>query len=109
MIKYYWLVFYNSVCLIGWSFILIRLFVLLFTGYSIPETCDILINSLLVTQTLALFEILHSAMGMTNSKLIPTVMQVFSRLYMSWFIVFGDTVVHYAFIPMLFAWYPCKA
>lgn len=74
--------------------------------YSLTNTYNALLWPLLIVQTMAIAEPIHAAFGFTNSRVLPSLLQVFSRLWMAWVIVFGSrSSVHLSFIFMIMSWY----
>jgi len=86
MISQVYLMLYNFVQILGWSYIGFK-----FVNYGIKkgewdnttyyEECG---QSLKLFQTLAALEILHSAIGIVRSPLMTTIVQIFSRVFVVW-------------------------
>ncbi|WEW61718.1 protein tyrosine phosphatase-like protein [Emydomyces testavorans] len=80
-----YLLLYNALCLTLWTTITLRLFLLLL-ALLLPPTAHLpaihaaFFPLLQVTQSLALLEIVHAAMGIVRAALGTTAMQVASRL-----------------------------
>lgn len=55
----------------------------------VPGLYDNIRLSMLVFQTAALLEVLHSALGLVSSGVMTTLMQVYSRVFIVWAIVEG--------------------
>eukprot|EP00005_Dracoamoeba_jomungandri_P004337 CAMPEP_0174258874 /NCGR_PEP_ID=MMETSP0439-20130205/7793_1 /TAXON_ID=0 /ORGANISM="Stereomyxa ramosa, Strain Chinc5" /LENGTH=221 /DNA_ID=CAMNT_0015342547 /DNA_START=41 /DNA_END=706 /DNA_ORIENTATION=+ len=83
-----YLIFYNAIQVIGWSAILVRLvqYHALETPY---ETAWEAFGDLLcVFQTLAVLEVVNAVLGMVKTPVMTTVIQVASRLLLTWGIAY---------------------
>mmetsp|Transcript_29590 Transcript_29590/g.47073 ORF Transcript_29590/g.47073 Transcript_29590/m.47073 type:complete len:776 (+) Transcript_29590:85-2412(+) len=75
-----YLLFYNLASAIGWALVLFLIIQSLQSGDSGKELWQRLSTTLIIVQSAAFMEILHSALGMVRSPIVPVVMQVGSRL-----------------------------
>ncbi|OAX81807.1 hypothetical protein ACJ72_03849 [Emergomyces africanus] len=82
---------YNTLSLVLWATITVRLISLLVrlvpTGH-VAHIFDALFPLLLFTQSLALMEILHAAVKLVRASPITTAMQVASRILVVWCVMF---------------------
>lgn len=101
-----YLVAYNSLEAALWAVILTRL-IIAGQSYTYSEAHDEVSTLILWVQTSAVLEILHVALGLVQSPLLTTIMQVFSRLLLVWGI---DYLFPYitrtsgAYVSMVIAW-----
>ncbi|KAH8176168.1 protein tyrosine phosphatase-like protein, PTPLA domain-containing protein [Sarocladium implicatum] len=100
-----YLLAYNFNNAVLWGVILLRVLLNVATeGFAAvqPNMSDIVP----FTQTLALLEIAHSAFGLVRAPIFTTVLQVFSRIFIVWFVVypFPQVALHPAYTSMLLAW-----
>ena len=90
--KQTYLLIYNAVCFILWTTITLRLFLLaplLYPSGHLHGVYDALYSPLLTaTQSLALLEILHSAIGLVRAPIATTLLQVTSRLLVVWGVLY---------------------
>lgn len=98
-----YLVAYNLVCCVGWSFVLFECIL------SIQQKSDLWNNVhliLLCTQSLAILEIVHAMVKLVKSPVISTAMQVASRLFCLWGIVYlvPETRHFWGFTMMVTSW-----
>lgn len=114
-----YLIAYNVVSLACWSVILFKTLSLLFTRQPFPNTVSGLINHLrsgydyhhlgswvIWTQTGALLEVVHAALGWVRSSPITVAMQVASRIWLVWGVLARqpETHSHPLFVTMVLAW-----
>lgn len=96
---------YNLSALIGWMLILIMLCLHMLFRTHLTAMYHSLIIPLIVVQSLAILEPVHAMLGITRNRMLPVLMQVSSRLCMTWVIVFWcNTGAHLCFPLMLMAW-----
>ncbi|GAQ80450.1 3-hydroxyacyl-CoA dehydratase PASTICCINO 2 [Klebsormidium nitens] len=87
-VKSIYLILYNMILAGGWTLVLVKAIEALRT--SGPETCiEACIPALQVFQTLAILEIFHSLFGIVRSPLFSNIVQVFSRVFVLWAIVYS--------------------
>jgi len=106
-----YVVLYNVVQVFGWSFILFRLGQFYADGNS-PDRLvtkplyDYLRLPLLIFQTAALLEVVHAMVGLVRSPVMTTLMQVASRIVLTWGIANAVPVAqnHYFLTSMVAAW-----
>ncbi|VDO78687.1 unnamed protein product [Soboliphyme baturini] len=79
-----YLILYNSVLFVGWSVIFAKLLINVFSGISPYLLFPIVARYLKLFQTLAVLEIVHSALHIVRSPILTTAVQVFSRLVILW-------------------------
>ncbi|NXJ06517.1 HACD3 dehydratase, partial [Odontophorus gujanensis] len=85
-----YLIMYNLVQFLGFSWIFVNMTVRLFIlGKSFYDTFHTIADMMYFCQTLALMEILNSLIGLVRSPLIPAVIQVFGRNFIL-FVVLGS-------------------
>ena len=60
-----------------------------YEGGSFDTAFDSIWDALALTQSLAVLEVVHSAVGITRSSFMTTFMQVFSRIFLVWAILYG--------------------
>ncbi|KAI9666835.1 MAG: hypothetical protein M1829_005638 [Trizodia sp. TS-e1964] len=91
---------YNLVSALLWTLILARTLLALASSTPLPTTLP------RVVQTLALLEPLHSLSGLIAAPLPTTLLQIASRLLLTWGIVFPFPALgaHPAYASMLVAW-----
>lgn len=85
-----YLIGYNALCLGLWSIITLRSIFLIPILYTLgkPEgLLDALFTLLKWTQTIALLEIVHAAVGLVRASPITTAMQVSSRILIVWVVL----------------------
>jgi len=97
---------FNIIAALGWSAILLRLIQEFIQGASPIKVWNSLGFTVIVVQTLAFLEIIHSLLRFVSSPLLPTVMQVSSRLFLVWVITSQSLLAqqHYSLYFMLFSW-----
>ncbi|KAG5292574.1 protein tyrosine phosphatase [Histoplasma ohiense] len=90
-----YLVCYNTLSLVLWAIITVRLIfflaLLVPTGH-VAHIFDALFPLLRFTQTLALLEIFHALVKLVRASPITTAMQVASRILVVWFVMFPFSV-----------------
>lgn len=126
-----YLFLYNGVSFALWGYILLSAIRLLATKYVLGDTTiqvssiyAILFPTLLWTQTLAVLEVIHSLLGLVRASFMTTLMQVASRLFVVWPVLFcfgshgyfietigenkaitkSDGLGSYAFVGCIIAW-----
>ena len=85
-----YLVAYNAVCLFLWSIITLRAIFLIPTLAALGKLeglLDALFPFLKWTQTIALLEVVHAAVGLVRASPITTAMQVASRILVVWVVL----------------------
>ncbi|KIW33485.1 uncharacterized protein PV07_00331 [Cladophialophora immunda] len=85
-----YLLAYNAICLGLWSVITLRAVFLIPTLFALGKPqglLDALFPFLKWTQTIALLEILHAAVGLVRASPITTAMQVASRILLVWVVL----------------------
>lgn len=119
-----YLLAYNGVCFLLWTIVTLRALILIPTLSShgkLHGLLDALFPLLKWTQTIALLEIVHAAIGLVRASPVTTAMQVSSRILVVWAVlqrypqivstttswgqvVAGSTTGPIAFSGILFAW-----
>lgn len=101
-----YLVTYNVVQLLGWSYLLARAVAHLASGRPVADLYSDVSTILQVFQTGAVLEILHAATGLVRSSVQVTVQQVFSRIYITWAILhlLPPARLSIGFLLLLVAW-----
>ena len=113
-----YLLLYNLTCLVSWSWVLflcVHHFILSAPTATIsPTPLQIQLqtfyphvsSALYFAQSLALLEILHSLTGLVRAGLLSTLLQVVSRLFLVWGIVYQVPVARTtpSFTTMVLAW-----
>ena len=74
-----YLVAYNSLQTLGWSYLLYQTCCHLAAGKSVSSLYEATSTTLQIFQTAALLEILHAMLGLVRSSVQVTVQQVWSR------------------------------
>ncbi|XP_062520821.1 very-long-chain (3R)-3-hydroxyacyl-CoA dehydratase 2-like [Corticium candelabrum] len=100
---------YNGFLVLGWSVVLWRsaLSLLDYKENGLRTFYADVENSLKVSQTLAVLEIVHAALGLFSSGVFLTAFQVASRLFLLWGVTnLGGLPVqqHYGVVLMVLAW-----
>ena len=80
-----YLMLYNLAAAFGWGYLLFKIANGMQSGLSGKELWNTIGTALIFVQTSAVLEIFHSLLGFVRSPLIPTVLQVGSRLFVLWF------------------------
>ena len=107
MLRQAYLVGFNAVSCVLWTFVLLAT---LKAAYDLHWKDGALYAeigwSLALIQSLAIFEIIHAALGWVRAAVLTTAIQVVSRLFLVWPVLYAHpTVAHHpAFITMCFAW-----
>ncbi|KAI5303717.1 hypothetical protein KEM56_007256, partial [Ascosphaera pollenicola] len=89
-----YLFLYNAVSFSLWGYILVSTIYLLATKYVVSGDIQLssiyatIFPTLLGTQTLAVLEIIHSLLGLVRTSFVTTLMQVASRLFIVWPVLF---------------------
>lgn len=101
--KDHYLLFYNTSLCIGWAWVLQRL---LFALKAHSPTYGAVAMPLQIFQTLAAMEVIHAAVGLVRASAMTTAVQVASRLFVLWGIVYliPDVRTSIAFNLMVAAW-----
>ncbi|PYH80876.1 phosphatase-like protein [Aspergillus uvarum CBS 121591] len=112
-----YLILYNALNFTLWATCTVQGLTHLATGTPLPLIFQKVYPLLLITQSLALLEILHSLAGLVRAPVTTTVMQVASRILLVWGIMYpfqgrivGGTATavtqtgDYAFLGCLTAW-----
>nr|CCA21662.1 conserved hypothetical protein [Albugo laibachii Nc14] len=105
---------YNALCAIGWTTVFLQsvgnIHELWRAQVSWNDVALASWNSvhttLLIVQSLAVLEIVHSAYGLVRSPLFSTTLQVFSRLWLVWGInvLCPPSRSHWGFLVMILSW-----
>jgi len=106
MLTKLYLVSYNTIQFLGWSFLFYQMASHLAGGGPVSELYAATATSLQIFQTGALLEILHAGFGLVRSSVQVTVQQVWSRVYVTWLILhmLPPTQLSIGFPMLLFAW-----
>jgi len=101
-----YLVAYNSIQTLGWSFLLFQMATHLFSGGEVATLYANTKLSLQIFQTGAVLEIFHAIFGLVRSSVQVTTQQVFSRVYVVWAILYmcPTSQLSIGFPLLLFAW-----
>jgi len=101
-----YLLAYNSVQTLGWSYILYQMINHFSKGGDTASLYSQTSSSLQIFQTGAVLEILHAALGLVRSSVQVTLQQVFSRVYVTWAILYmlPPSQLSLGFPLLLFAW-----
>lgn len=104
-----WLILYNAVSAFGWLYLLYQLAQVYFASEPYQQNCHKLAQHtseyLCLLQAAALLEVVHAALGWVRSSVLSTVMQVASRLFVSWVAVReGGVGAHWAYGTMAVSW-----
>jgi len=100
---------YNMLSFAGWGYVLFLLIkTLIDTNGDYTKVYDNIRNELTIVQACAILEILHSLIGFVPSPVFTTTCQVFSRLFVSYYILYytNDPKTYQSpFLPvMVCAW-----
>ena len=86
-----YLIAYNGISFTLWSIVTLRMLLLLVVLYPSGRLHGIYEHLysplLLITQTLAIAEIFHSALGLVRASPITTLIQVYSRILVVWLVI----------------------
>jgi len=109
-VKFY-VVLYNTVLFFGWSYVLVRLAQFFIDGHKVWPVPDASLwpyirDPLLIFQTAAVMELVHAVTGVVRSPFTTTLMQVASRLLLTWGIANVSPVAqnHFLLASMVAAW-----
>lgn len=98
---------YNAAQTAGWSYIMFLMISHYQAGKATPRSLYNLVElPLQIFQTAALLEIFHAAIGLVKSNPVITGLQVFSRVFVVWPILFSVPATRsvYGFVMLLTAW-----
>lgn len=84
MIKSKYLLAFNVIVVLGWSYILYICLKARYSGGTLWQVWKAVEGPLKLTQTAALLEVLHSLLGVVRAPIMTTVMQVASRVWIVW-------------------------
>jgi len=106
MISKVYLVAYNAVQALGWSYLLYQMMNHFSKGGDVSSLYKSTSTTLQIFQTGALLEILHAGLGLVRSSVQVTVQQVWSRVYVTWLILYmlPPSQLSVGFPLLLFAW-----
>jgi len=82
-----YLVFYNGLQFLGWSYLLLQILTHFKNVGEYGDLYAAVETTLKIFQTGALLEIIHAATGLVRSNVTVTLQQVSSRVYIVWFIL----------------------
>jgi len=101
-----YLVAYNTIQTLGWSFLLFQMASHLLSGGEVATLYANTKLSLQIFQTGAVLEIFHAILGLVRSSVQVTTQQVFSRVYVVWAILYmcPTSQLSLGFPLLLFAW-----
>ena len=101
-----YLVAYNSVQTLGWSYLLYQTCTHLAAGKGVSSLYESTSLTIQIFQTAALLEILHAMLGLVRSSVQVTFQQVWSRVYVTWLILhlLPPSQTSPGFPLLLFAW-----
>jgi len=101
-----YLVAYNTVQTLGWSFLLFQMVNHFMSGGQVDTLYSSTKLTLQIFQTGAVLEILHAMFGLVRSSVQVTTQQVFSRVYVTWAILYmlPTSQLSVGFPLLLFAW-----
>jgi len=101
-----YLVAYNTIQTLGWSFLLYQMGSHLLSGGAVSTLYDHTKLTLQIFQTGAVLEIVHAMCGLVRSSVQVTTQQVFSRVYVVWAILYmcPSSQLAMGFPMLLFAW-----
>jgi len=101
-----YLVAYNTIQALGWSFLLFQMATHLLSGGEVATLYANTKLSLQIFQTGAVLEIFHAIFGLVRSSVQVTIQQVFSRVYVVWAILYmcPTSQLSIGFPLLLFAW-----
>jgi len=101
-----YLVAYNTIQTLGWSFLLFQMATHLLSGGEVSTLYENTKLSLQIFQTGAALEIFHAIFGLVRSSVQVTTQQVFSRVYVVWAILYmcPTSQLSIGFPLLLFAW-----
>jgi len=101
-----YLVAYNTVQTLGWSYLLFQMINHFLSGGEVKDLYENTKLTLQIFQTGAVLEILHAMFGLVRSSVQVTFQQVFSRVYVTWAILYllPTSQLSVGFPLLLFAW-----
>lgn len=101
-----YLFLYNAIQVLGWGSILLKSINWLSTSETYKDLYNENVLTLQIFQTAAILEIVHCAIGFVRSPVGTTLMQVYSRVFVVWGILYAvETSQESIGVPMLiFAW-----
>lgn len=101
-----YLVAYNTIQTLGWSYILFQMITHLASGGEVKTLYANTKLSLQIFQTGAVLEIFHAMFGLVRSSVQVTTQQVFSRVYVVWAVLYmcPTSQLSFGFPMLLFAW-----
>ncbi|KAI9480483.1 MAG: tyrosine phosphatase-like protein [Benjaminiella poitrasii] len=105
--KEWYLLSYNQVSFLGWSWILYSTITTLHESqYDTSHLFDVVWPSLQYVQTAALMEVVHAMLGLVRTPVMTTAMQVASRLFLVWAVnaPLPEIHAHPSFATMVLAW-----
>ncbi|KAJ4964308.1 hypothetical protein NE237_024247 [Protea cynaroides] len=96
---------YNWVVFVGWASVLYKALTIL-SGPGYQHVYGAVETPLLLAQTAAVLEIIHSMVGLVRSPVSATLPQVFSRLYLTWGILwsFPQVRTHWLVSSLVISW-----
>ncbi|PVU99751.1 hypothetical protein BB559_000427 [Furculomyces boomerangus] len=103
-----YLIGYNVVSGIAWAYIFKIILTHMTSGNSYKTLFNELGSTLIGVQTVAVLEILHSAVGFVKSSILTTFIQMFARLYMCWGVLYlfpeESVTQSFGFLLLTTAW-----
>jgi very-long-chain (3R)-3-hydroxyacyl-CoA dehydratase len=104
-----YLILFNWASFFGWGYVLVEVVKkLIETNFDVTKVYPIVGQELIYVQTLALFEVVHALIGLVRTPIGTTVMQVASRILLTWGILhlfpYPQVRQHLAFTTMTIAW-----
>lgn len=101
-----YLVAYNTLQFLGWSWLLGQTVAHLAAGGSVADLYGQVATTLQIFQTGAVLEIVHAATGLVRSSVQVTLQQVFSRVYITWAVLhlLPPARLSVGFLLLLLAW-----
>ncbi|KAI9314579.1 tyrosine phosphatase-like protein [Dichotomocladium elegans] len=102
-----YLLAYNALSFSCWFGILITIAITLLSSNGNYESVHHFVwSTLLIVQSAAILEVLHSLFGLVRAPVTTTAMQVASRLFLVWGVnyVFPQIRTHWSFTTMTIAW-----
>lgn len=102
-----YLLTYNAVCAVGWTYLFVATAAQLMSGAAAGEVYRSLGPTLMGLQTLMLLELLHSILGLVPSPLLPVIIQVFfGRCGVIWGHTYWvrECQEHWSLYALILAW-----
>lgn len=101
-----YLCMYNLMLSLGWTILMIQFSSHMIYGDGVPGLWNATSVSLLLFQSMAILEVVHCAIGIVRSSVMLTFSQVFSRVFLTWAILYSLPAARtsYGFPLVLFAW-----